>query len=209
MAGQRDGATVQEIAGGGVAQLQHVDPGILGLVIERVADVGQLTVLLADALAAPLARIGVTERPPEPLLALNRGEGPQESAGGATYVAAFQLYPWQALDPATGVPVLKRHWWAAPGGRGYHSLPPDYLVGDLTEVHGHRALILQGPDAPGQVPLRRMMPGARSFEHLAAAIRDVRQLSSDDTARWQAVLASASQAAALATAGPSAPAAAR
>jgi hypothetical protein len=121
------------------------------------ADNGQLMMLLSDALADPLGRIGAGPRASAEVLALARGEGPPEIE--ANFSARFIVYPWRALDPATGSPVDNRFTWRAPGGTGTHSLPPDFLPGAIEPIDGTRAL-RPGPEGQGQ-----HAPRARAGRH--------------------------------------------
>jgi TPR repeat protein len=158
--------------------------------VDGVPDVSQLTVLLADALAEPLAQVGVTERPNAAMLALARGEGPQHRhAHEPGYQAHFRLYPWQAYDPACGRAAMLRHLWAAPGGYGYGGLPVDFLLSDLVPIHDHWALLLQGPNAPDQPTGARPVSSARSFDMLRAELRNVKRLSTEETATWRTAIA--------------------
>jgi hypothetical protein len=163
-----------------------------GLIMNGVVDTGQLSVLLSASLAAPLARIGASGPADEAMLAVMRGAGEQQV--DASYSASFHLYSWQAMDPASGLPQDGRFEWRAPGGKGDHSLPPDFLPGTLEPLRGARVLLLVGPNTGG-LRFVRVIGGSRMFSGLRAELRDVRRLGRDDTARWyDAVRAAAASA---------------
>jgi hypothetical protein len=143
-------------------------------VADGVTDIGQLSVLMSEALAEPLRRIGVDAVADGEMLDVMKGDGPQE--GEAAYSCAFHCYPAEAVDPADGMPKDGRYMWRAPGGTGNHSLPPDFLPGDLTSRDGVRQLVVVGPKAPG-MRFVRVIPAVRTFNGLAAHIRDVRRVS--------------------------------
>lgn len=143
-------------------------------VADGVTDMGQLSVLMAEALAEPLARIGIDAAPAPGLLDVMKGIGPQE--GTDAYSCAFHGYPREAVDPGDGMPKDGRFTWRAPGGTGTHSLPPDFLPGELTVNDGVRELFIVGPNAPG-TRFVRVIPGVRTFDALAARVRDARRVS--------------------------------
>ena len=60
------------------------------LTIDGVSDMGQLSALVAPALREPLERIGITDQPDEEILAVMRGDGPQQGEG--TYSCGFHCY---------------------------------------------------------------------------------------------------------------------
>ena len=64
----------------------------------------------------------------------------------------------------------------APGGTGTHSLPPDFLPGDLTVSDGVRELVVVGPKSEG-MRFVRVIPAVRTFDGLRARIRDVRRVA--------------------------------
>jgi hypothetical protein len=66
--------------------------------------------------------------------------------------------------------------WRAPGGTGTHSLPPDFLPGDLTVSDGVREVIIVGPKSEG-MRFVRVIPAVRTFDGLEARVRDVRRVS--------------------------------
>ncbi len=138
------------------------------------SDLGQLTVLLADALGEPLARVGVEPPPPPEVLAVMRGEGPQGLQ--ASYASSLALYPLAAVDPASGMPRDGVHTWQSPGGTGSHSLPPDFLPSDVEVVDGVRTLVLVGPRAPDVLHLRRVLPAVRMFDALRGRVDGLRRL---------------------------------
>jgi hypothetical protein len=143
-------------------------------VADGVTDMGQLSVLMSEALAEPLARIGIDAVAPREVLDVMKGDGPQE--GEDAYSCAFHCYPREAVDPDDGMPKDGRFMWRAPGGTGTHSLPPDFLPGDLTANDGVRELIVVGPKAPG-MRFVRVIPAVRTFDGLSARVRDVRRVS--------------------------------
>jgi hypothetical protein len=143
-------------------------------VADGVTDMGQLSVLMSEALAEPLARIGIDAVAARDVLDVMKGDGPQE--GEDAYSCAFHGYPREAVDPDDGMPKDGRFMWRAPGGTGTHSLPPDFLPGDLTANDGVRELVVVGPKAPG-MRFVRVIPAVRTFEGLAARVRDVRRVS--------------------------------
>jgi hypothetical protein len=151
------------------------------LTADGVVDVGQLSVLASAALREPLARIGVTEVADDELLAIMRGDGPQEGEG--TFSCGFHCYPIQASDPATGMPRDNVHMWTAPGGTGSHSLPPDFLPGSLAPIDGTRVLLVVGPKSSG-TRFVRVIPAVRTFDGLLAQVSAATKLSADDTRRW-------------------------
>jgi hypothetical protein len=142
-------------------------------VVDGVTDMGQLSVLMSEVLAEPLARIGIESSADQDVLDVMRGIGPQEGEGA--YSCGFHCYPVEAVDLADGMPKDGRHTWRAPGGTGNHSLPPDFLPGDLTVSDGVRELIVVGPKSEG-MRFVRVIPAVRTFDGLKARIRDVRRL---------------------------------
>jgi hypothetical protein len=144
------------------------------LVADGVTDMGQLSVLLSEALAEPLGRIGVTDRADARMLDVMRGRGPQQDEG--TYGCAFHCYPIEAVDLADGMPKDGHFMWRAPGGTGTHSLPPDFLPGELTAQDGVRELVVVGPNSPG-MRFVRVIPAVRTFDALEAHVRDARRVS--------------------------------
>ena len=151
------------------------------LTADGVVDMGQLSALMSPSLAEPLARIGITEQPDEDVLAVMRGDGPQQGEG--TYSCGFHCYPIEATDPETAMPRDDVHMWSAPGGTGTHSLPPDFLPGTLAPVDGARVLLVVGPKSPG-MRFVRAMPAVRTFDGLMANVSAATKLSADETSRW-------------------------
>jgi hypothetical protein len=144
-------------------------------VVDGVTDIGQLSVLMSWVLAEPLARIGIESGgAPEDVLDVMRGAGPQEGEGA--YSCGFHCYPIEAVDPADGMPKDGRYMWRAPGGTGTHSLPPDFLPGDLTATDGVRELVVVGPRSEG-MRFVRVIPAVRTFDGLRARVRDVRRVA--------------------------------
>lgn len=152
------------------------------LMLRGVVDNGQLSVLLSEALAEPLARLGASGVASADMLDVMRGEGPQKIE--SSYTAAFHLYPWQAMDPAKMLPQDHRFQWRAPGGTGDHSLPPDFLPSTLEPLRGVRVLLLVGPAVEGCCHFNRILAGCRTFGSLRAEIKGARKLEPDDTTRW-------------------------
>lgn len=138
------------------------------VIVDGVNDLGQLCVLLSDVLREPLAKIGVTEPAAPDVVAVMRGDGPQQGDGG--YSCTFHCYRAEAIDPADGLPKDGRDMWRAPGGTGTHSLPPDFLPGSLAVVDGVRTLVVVGPNAPGGMRFVRMIAATRTFDKLAARV---------------------------------------
>ncbi len=151
---------------------------------DGVVDMGQLTVLLSEVLADPLARIGASGVAKADVLDVMTGAGPQKAEGA--YSASFSFYPVEALDPVDGMPRDGAHTWSAPGGTGTHSLPPDFLPGTLPVRDGARVLAMVGPNAPG-VRFARVIPAVRTFDGLAAKISDVARVPDEQAKRWLAL----------------------
>jgi hypothetical protein len=149
--------------------------------IDGVVDIGQLSVLLAVALADPIARIDAASPLEGDIADVMRGPGPQQGKG--SYGCRFHLYPTEAIDPADGLPKDGRHRWLAPGGSGEHSLPPDFLVGDITPRDGARVLVLVGPNTPGK-RFVRVIGAVRTFDKLVARVDRAERLSDVDARRW-------------------------
>lgn len=147
-----------------------------------VVDCGQLSVLLSEALSEPLARIGCPGVALEHVLAVMRGEGAAQIED--SFTAAFHLYPWRAMNPASTMPEDGRFEWLSPGGAGKHSLPPDFLPGKIEPLRGARVLALVGSAAPGGIRFVRSIGAARMFEALRAELTDVRRLTPAETRSW-------------------------
>jgi hypothetical protein len=145
---------------------------------DGVNDMGQLTVLLSDALADPLARIAASGPAAAEALAIMRGAGPQQ--GKHAYSSSFHIYPRQAIRGPGGMPEDDVHTWKAPGGTGTHSLPADFLLGTLDTIDGARLITVVGPNAPGR-RFVRIIPSVRTFAALPALVRDV---APADYATW-------------------------
>jgi hypothetical protein len=159
------------------------------LVADGVVEIGQLSVLLAKPLADPIDRIGATSQLADHIVEVMRGNAEQESDG--MYSCKFHLYLTEAIDPADGLPKDGRHRWEAPGGAGDHSLPPDYLVGDIAPRGDTRVLAMVGPRAPGAVTLAgagkrffRAIPAVRMFDPLRASVDRVERLPASEVQRW-------------------------
>lgn len=150
-----------------------------------VVDTGQLTILLSEPLDDPFRRVGASGCAPASVLAVARGEGPQEIED--TYEASIHVYPWPAMNPETGLPEPERTRWEAPNGSGSHSLPPDYLPADLPTLDGKRILLAVGPRVPGDgVPrFTRILAGFRMFDGLKAGLQ-VTRLPDEEAAGWLA-----------------------
>jgi hypothetical protein len=144
-------------------------------IADGVNDIGQLSVLLSDALADPLARIGASGVAEPEALAVMRGDGPQEARAG--YSSTFHLYPREALGD-DDLPHDNVHMWRAPGGTGSHSLPGDFLPGTLDVVNGARLLVAVGPKAPGS-RFTRIISATRTFSGLVASVGEVRLLAGE------------------------------
>jgi hypothetical protein len=83
-------------------------------------------------------------------------------------------------EPRDGLPEAGRFEWCAPGGRGHHSLPPDFQPGDIEPVRGARVLVVTGPKAPTGFGFVRVLGAARMFDVLRASVGDVRRLSREE-----------------------------
>ncbi len=151
---------------------------------DGVVDMGQLTVMLSEALADPLARIGASGIAKQEVLDVMSGAGPQRDEGA--YSSTFAFYPVEAIDPSDGLPRDGVHTWSAPGGTGTHSLPPDFLPGTLPVRDGARVLAMVGPKAPG-LRFARVIPAVRMFAGLVARISGVERVPADQATRWLAL----------------------
>ena len=149
------------------------------VIADGVVDIGQLSVLVSQALADPLARIGASVAG-EDIRSVMSGEGPQQS--DAAYECTFHCYPAQAVG-ADGMPRDDVYEWSAPGGTGTHSLPPDFLPGTIEAIDGARLLVLVGPRSPG-MRFSRVISAVRTFDALAASVRSPTRLPADQVARW-------------------------
>ena len=150
---------------------------------DGVVDLGQLTVLLSEALADPLARIGASGVAKRDVLDVMAGVGPQQGEG--SYSSTYAFYPVEAID-AAGLPQDGVHEWRAPGGTGTHSLPADFLPGTIVERDGSRVLAMVGPKGPG-LRFARVIPAVRTFDALPAKISGVERVTADQAKRWLAL----------------------
>jgi hypothetical protein len=157
--------------------------------VDGVADMGQLSILLSDALHEPLSRIGSPAVAPPSVLATMRGEGPQQGKG--SFGASFHLYPWRAINPSTGFPENGRFTWCAPGGVGDLSLPADFQPAAIEPLAGARVLALVGPKALEGVRFTRELSAMRMFGALRASVDGVRRLRADEALRWRQHVAAA------------------
>ncbi|MDB4961737.1 MAG: hypothetical protein JWP01_1736 [Myxococcales bacterium] len=146
-----------------------------------VVDMGQLTVLLSEALAEPLARLGASEVASPAVLDVMRGIGPQEGEG--SYPSTFAFYQAASIDPASGLPQDGKHTYVAPGGTGDHSLPADFLPGTIAQHDGARLLVMVGPNGPG-LRFVRVIPAVRTFDPLRAHVDRIRKIDEPDAAAW-------------------------
>ena len=151
------------------------------LTADGVVDMGQLSVLISEPLADALGRIGIDKPADEDVLDVMRGDGPQQS--DAAFNCGFHCYPIEAADPKTAMPRDDVHLWAAPGGTGTHSLPPDFLPGTLAPIDGARPLLVVGPSSPG-MRFVRVIPAVRTFDGLRARVSSAVKLGADETRRW-------------------------
>ncbi|MEZ4444557.1 MAG: hypothetical protein R3B72_36120 [Polyangiaceae bacterium] len=158
--------------------LPEIDRGV-AMTLEGVSDCGQLMVLLSEAMREPLAALGATVPAGDEILAVMRGDGPQQ--GSETYGADFHLYPWRAYDPTTRRPENGRFTWSAPGGVGSHSLPADFQPRTIEPLDGRRVLLVRGPS---EGLWTRVISAARTFEPLRAAIRDVEPIDENHRRAW-------------------------
>lgn len=155
---------------------------------DGVVDNGQFSVLLDEAVRDPLARMGFDAAGSE-ILEVMKGDGPQEGCD-CTFACGFHLYPWQAMDPATGEAQGGVFQWGAPGGTGTHSLPADFRPGDLTPLDGVRVVLVTGRHGPSPFAgATRMLPATRTFSSLPARLRDARRLPDDEAAAWRTRIA--------------------
>jgi hypothetical protein len=145
-------------------------------VLDGCVDNQQFLVLLSEALGGSLRRLGVAAPAPKNVLAIARGEGPQQAAG--TYGASFATYAWQAIDPETSRPVDGRFKWVAPGGAGSIWLPGDFPPSRVEPLEGARVVALV------KSSMTRMIPASRTFGQLKASISHVRQLSPEEARPW-------------------------
>jgi hypothetical protein len=170
---------------------------------------GQMIVLLSEALDAPLLEVGVEEVASNEMLDLMEGEGPQHITESylvpgekwrfpvraffaANYLATFHVYPWQAADATSGMPRDGVFTWVAPGGSGDHSLPGDFLPGDITPFgDGRRVVVIVGPKVETTLRFGRVIGGTRAFSGLRARIDGVRRLSAEETRSLRGSLADA------------------
>lgn len=150
------------------------------VVADGVVDMGQLSVLLSEALAEPLGTLGASGVADAQVLAVMRGDGPQQTDDA--YGCSFHLYQAEAVDDK-GMPRDGAFQWEAPGGTGTHSLPPDFLPGTIQVSDGARVLVLVGPNAPG-MRFTRVIPAVRTFEALAARLVAPTRLPVDQAKRW-------------------------
>jgi len=156
--------------------------------VDGVVDIGQLSPLLAVALADPLARLDCGAPPTDEFVAVMEGHGPQQLSG--VWPCPFHLWSWQALDPSTSMPVSDRFQWHAPGGAGGHSLPSDFRPGELVALGGVRVVVLTGPKGP--VGFVRNLPATRTFSSLEASVSAARPLSSAEMQSWLSIVARSS-----------------
>jgi hypothetical protein len=161
--------------------------------LDGCSDMGQMSVLLSEPLAKALKRIGAPAVASKEMLAVMRGDGGQ-CATQLVFSAAFHAYPWQAMDPKSGLPEDKRFTWIAPGGAGDHSLPPDFQPRAIAPIDGTRVLLVVGPRSRG-VRFVREIGGARMFDALRAKVDQVRQLSPAEAKQWTARVVEESDAA--------------
>jgi hypothetical protein len=157
------------------------------VVLDGVVDCGQLTVLASAALEDPLGRIGASPPASEEAIAVMRGDGPQQDPNAA-YSSTFHLYPWNAIDPETGLPEDGRVTWSAPGGTGSHSLPPDFLPATIEPIDGRRALVVVGPGARGGMRFVRVIAATRMFSALPASIASAKRLGAEEAKRFYAAV---------------------
>jgi hypothetical protein len=152
-------------------------------------DLGQMSVLLADALPGAFGEIGAT--PPErAVVAVMRGDGPQQVQ--ARYTSEFHVYAWQAMHPETLMPRNGVYSWLAPGGAGDISLVGDFLPADVVaSADGVRVLAVVGLGVEGASSYTRGIGGARAFSGLRASLDDVRPLGDDELAALKRALRAA------------------
>ena len=151
------------------------------LIVDGCVDNEQLLTLLSEALCPSLRRLGVAAPAPAAVLAIARGDGPQQAQ--SHYSAAFQIYAWQAIDRDSGWPVNGRFVWHSPGGRGDSWLPGDFRPSRVVPLEGKRVVALV------KSSMTRVISAARLFESLPASIANVRQLSASEAKRWTDIVA--------------------
>lgn len=110
-------------------------------------------------------------------LGVASGSGPQQLE--EIYASTFHLYPWQSMDPRTGVPVDGRHRWQALSGWGTHSLPEDFQPSSIELLDGRRVVAVVGPRQSRRLGTR-VIGVHRMFNALRAEIgSQVRPLGHD------------------------------
>ena len=144
--------------------------------VTGVADNSQFLVLLSHALQEPLRRLGASGPATSAALGVASGSGPQQLE--EIYASTFHLYPWQSMDPRTGVPVDGRHRWQALSGWGTHSLPQDFQPSSIELLDGRRVVAVVGPRQSRRLGTR-VIGVHRMFNTLRAEITHVRPLGHD------------------------------
>lgn len=131
--------------------------------LDGCTDVGQLMILLADALGGDIfAELGCASRAPhQAIVEVMTGAGPQSIS--ENYSADFHLFPRQSLA----------------------ALPPDFLPSAIAPIDGARVLLLVGPKT---LAFTQQLPVSRMFDPLRAQIARLRPLSAQETQTWMARL---------------------
>ncbi len=148
--------------------------------VTGTTELGQLLVLLAEALPDVFARLGA-EAPAAEVASVMRGAGPQQLE--ASYPATVRLHPWESIDPATGLPARASSRWAIASSHGTEadtSLPDSAAPGDLRPfADGTRVLVL------AKSGTARPIAAARTFPALAARFTHVAPLAPEAVASWK------------------------
>lgn len=148
------------------------------LTVTGIAELGQLLVLFGGAVPSVFERLGA-EAPAREVLDVLSGVGPQQLE--ASYTANLRFYPWQSLDPATGLPARSSARWAVAGREAPEtdaSLADGAAPRDVTPLgDGTRVLVLVGPRASSASA--RPIPAARMFPALVAQLGSAAPLARD------------------------------
>ncbi len=151
------------------------------LTVTGVAELGQLLVLFGGAVPSVFERLGA-EAPARDVLDVLAGAGPQQLE--ASYTANLRFYPWQSLDPATGLPARSSARWAVAGRdtpESDASLADGTAPRDVAPLgDGTRVLVLVGPRASSASA--RPIAAARMFPALVAKLGSTDPLARDAVA---------------------------
>lgn len=152
-----------------------------------VADVAQLLVLVAEALPeATLARLGAT-KPSAEVVSVMRGAGPQQL--DTSWETSLRLHPWQAIDPATGLPARASARWSLSADAPHEADTSLADTASPAEIGmfggGTRVAVLVGSGKP------RAIAAGRTFPALLARLGSVEALSADEVAAYRRKLSAA------------------